>query len=75
MKGYRPPVTSWRAFVNCEQIGYRFSTKEEAEAAARNYIESQNGSALVAVPVIVIRPSYSPVNQNVLDETALADLA
>ena len=75
MKGYRPPITSWRAFVNCEQIGYRFSTKAEAEDAARSYIESQSESESMAVPVTVIRPSYSPVNRAVLDETPLPDLA
>ena len=75
MKGCRPPITSWRAFVNCEQIGYRFPTKAEAEDAARSYIESQSESESMAVPVTVIRPSYSPVNRAVLDETPLPDLA
>ena len=75
MKGYRPPITSWRAFVNCEQIGYRFSTKAEAEDAVRSHIESQSESKSMAVPVTVIRPSYSPVNRTVLDETPLPDLA
>ena len=75
MKGFRPPVTSWRAFVNCEQIGYRFSTKAEAEDAARSYIESRSESESVAVPVMVIRPSYSPVNRAILDETPTPDLA
>ena len=75
MKGCRPPITSWRAFVNCEQIGYRFSTKAEAEDAVRSHIESQSESKSMAVPVTVIRPSYSPVNRAVLDETPLPDLA
>ena len=75
MKGYRPPITSWRAFVNCEQIGYRFSTKAEAEDAVRSHIESQSESKSMAVPVTVIRPSYSPVNRAVLDEAPLPDLA
>lgn len=75
MKGYRPPITSWRAFVNCEQIGYRFSTKSEAENAARAYIEEQSESESMAVPVIVIRPSYSPINKAILDDAPLPDLA
>jgi len=60
MKGYRPPITSWRAFVNCEQIGYRFSTREEATEAASAYI-SKNTTSEMLTPVVVIRPSYTPV--------------
>lgn len=75
MKGYRPPITSWRAFVNCEQIGYRFSTKTEAEDAAQAFVENQGESESIAVPVIVIRPSYSPVNEAMLDETSVPNLA
>ena len=75
MKGYRPPITSWRACVNCEQIGYRFSTKAEAEDAAQTYIAAQSDSESIAVPVIVIRPSYSPVNQAIVDDAVLPDLA
>ncbi len=59
MKGYRPPITSWRAFVDCEQIGYRFSTKEEAVEAAKRYIE-KNLTNEIPDPVVVIRPSYTP---------------
>ncbi len=73
MKGYRPPITSWRAFVNCEQIGYRFSTKVEAEEAARAFIEKQSESESMAV--MVIRPSYSPVNQAVTERPIAPDLA
>ena len=75
MKGYRPPVTSWRAFVNCEQIGYRFSTKAEAENAAQAFIEEQSESESMAVPVVVIRPSYSPVNRAAVDSATVPDLA
>lgn len=58
MKGYRPPITSWRAFVDCEQIGYRFSTREEAvEAAKRHIAKCESLDA-----VVVIRPSYTPVS-------------
>jgi hypothetical protein len=61
MKGYRPPITSWRAFVNCEQIGYRFATKEEATEAASAFV-SKNTTREMLEPVVVIRPSYTPVD-------------
>lgn len=60
MKGYRPPITSWRAFVNCEQIGHRFATKADATEAANAYV-SKNTTIAILEPVVVIRPSYSPV--------------
>jgi len=60
MKGFRPPITSWRAFVNCEQIGYRFATKAEATEAANAYVSKDTTIAMLE-PVVVIRPSYSPV--------------
>jgi len=58
MKGYRPPITSWRAFVDCEQIGYRFSTREEAINAANRHIAKYE----TPEAVVVIRPSYTPVS-------------
>lgn len=60
MKGYRPPVISWRAFVNCEQIGYRFATKADATETANAYVSKNNTSEMLE-PVVVIRPSYTPV--------------
>lgn len=60
MKGYRPPITSWRAFVDCEQIGYRFATEEEATEAANVYVATNTTNEMLT-PVVVIRPSYTPV--------------
>ncbi len=60
MKGHRPPVTSWRAFVDCEQIGFRFASEAEAVEASETYIAA-NYKPHMLDPVVVIRPSYSPI--------------
>lgn len=62
MKSYKPPITCWRAFVDCEQIGYRFETKEDAKEAIQKYIADHRDSSQLE-PVVVVRPSYAPLDK------------
>lgn len=66
MKGHRPPITSWRAFVDCEQIGFRYKTKADAIKASQTYIAAHFEPHMLT-PVVVIRPSYTPINLDTTD--------
>ncbi len=60
MRGPKPNITSWRAFVGGEQIGYRYPTQMDAHQAARIHIR-ENYDPNARPPSVVIRPSYSPI--------------
>lgn len=58
MKGQKPKITSWRAFVDGKQIGSGYASKFQANQAAKHLIKKKIGvNAHVAIDV---RPSYSP---------------
>ncbi len=71
----RPTITSWRAFVSGEQIGFRYHTQMDAHEAARMHIEERFDTS-TQIPNVVIRPSYAPIEisrQNPTTGTLLRD--
>ena len=61
MKGQKPTVTSWRAFVDGKQIGSGYASKLKAIEAAQGFTESQPEN--YAYPAIMAMPSFSPIEE------------
>ena len=61
MKGQKPAVTSWRAFVDGMQIGSGYASELQAIEVAQELVESQPGN--YTLPVIKAMPSYAPIRE------------
>jgi hypothetical protein len=61
MKGQKPTVTSWRAFVDGKQISSGYTSETQAIEAAQEFLENEvDGNAL---PPIDVKPSFVPTRK------------
>ena len=61
MKGQKPKITSWHAFVDGKQIGSGYSTEAQAREAAQEFIEHLgDGSSHLTIE---IKASYAPIRE------------
>jgi hypothetical protein len=61
MKGQKPTITSWRAFVDGKQIGSGYASEIQALKAAQEFIENEvDGNEL---PFIDVKPSFVPIRE------------
>ena len=63
MKGQKPKVTSWRAFVQGKQIGTGYASETEALEAARRHFEKEEDGGSV-LPDIDARASFLPIPED-----------
>jgi hypothetical protein len=61
MKGQKPKITSWRAFVDGKQIGSGYTSETQAIEAAQEFTESQPEN--YTFPAIMAMPSFSPIRE------------
>lgn len=61
MKGQKPKVTSWRAFVDGKQIGTGYTSETQALEVAQDYIEYLGDEN--AHLAIEIKPSFVPIRK------------
>ena len=62
MKGQKPKITSWRAFVDGKQIGSGYASRMQALEASQAFV-SEYADAPHTVPAIELRPSFVPTDE------------